>query len=145
MFDWVTEPQAWIALGTLIALEVVLGIDNIVFISIIAGRLPEHQRKLGRQLGIILAMAARLGMLFGIAWIINLVEPLFSVFGNEISGRDLIMIAGGLFLLGKATQEIHSKIAGTEEVKKTKKAASLEILVIFLCVSGSKRIEPTPP
>ena len=134
MFEWVTDPQAWIALGTLIALEVVLGIDNIVFISIIAGRLPEHQRKLGRRLGIILAMVARLGMLFGIAWIINLVEPLFSVFGNEISGRDIIMIVGGLFLLGKSTQEIHSKLTGTGEVKKGGKPASLFSVLVQIAI-----------
>jgi predicted tellurium resistance membrane protein TerC len=134
MFEWITEPQAWIALGTLIALEVVLGIDNIVFISILAGRLPEHQRKLGRQLGIILAMVARLAMLFGIAWIINLVEPLFSVFGNEISGRDIIMIAGGLFLLGKSTQEIHSKLAGTGEVKRKGKPASFFSVLVQIAI-----------
>ena len=110
MFGWVTDPQSWIALGTLIALEVVLGIDNIVFISIIAGRLPAKQRNKGRQLGILLAMITRLAMLFGIAWIIGLVEPLFTVFGNGISGRDIILIAGGLFLLGKATHEIHGKL-----------------------------------
>jgi predicted tellurium resistance membrane protein TerC len=134
MFEWITEPQAWIALGTLIALEVVLGIDNIVFISILAGRLPEHQRKLGRQLGIILAMVARLAMLFGIAWIINLVEPLFSVFGNEISGRDIIMIVGGLFLLGKSTQEIHSKLTGTGEVKKEEKPASFFSVLVQIAI-----------
>jgi predicted tellurium resistance membrane protein TerC len=134
MFEWVTDPQAWIALGTLIALEVVLGIDNIVFISIIAGRLPEHQRKLGRRLGIILAMVARLGMLFGIAWIINLVEPLFSVFGNDISGRDIIMIAGGLFLLGKSTQEIHSKLTGTGEIKKDEKPARFFPVLVQIAI-----------
>ncbi len=124
MFDWVTNAESWIALGTLIAIEIVLGIDNIVFISILAGRLPEEQRNRGRQLGIALAMVSRLAMLFGIAWIITLENPLFAVFDNEISGREIILIAGGLFLLGKATQEIHTKLTKFETPKTTKKNAT---------------------
>jgi len=125
MFQWVTDPQSWIALGTLIALEVVLGIDNIVFISILADRLPKQQRNKGRKLGIVLAMVTRLALLFGIAWIINLVQPLFVIFGNGISGRDIILIAGGLFLLGKSTQEIHGKLTKEEQIKTTSKTSGL--------------------
>jgi len=121
MFEWVTSPQSWIALGTLVALEIVLGIDNIVFISILAGRLPASQRNKARQSGLVLAMFTRLALLFGIAWIIGLVEPWFTVFGNEISGRDIILIVGGLFLLGKSTHEIHASLSeahSTETVSK---------------------------
>jgi predicted tellurium resistance membrane protein TerC len=124
MFEWVTDPQSWIALGTLVALEIVLGIDNVVFISILAGRLPPEQRNKGRQLGLIFAMVARLGMLFGISWIIGLVEPWFTVFNNEISGRDIILIVGGLFLLGKSTHEIHSKLTKDETAKEVSKNVS---------------------
>ncbi|MFC2145004.1 TerC family protein [Actinomycetota bacterium] len=124
MFEWVTDPQSWIALGTLVALEIVLGIDNVVFISILAGRLPPEQRNMGRQLGLVLAMVARLGLLFGIAWIIGLVEPWFTVLNNEISGRDIILIVGGLFLLGKATHEIHAKLTKDESSKTVSKNAS---------------------
>ncbi len=121
MFEWVTSPQSWIALGTLIALEIVLGIDNVIFISILAGRLPPEQRNRGRQLGLVFAMLARLGLLFGISWIIGLVEPWFTVFSNEISGRDIILIAGGLFLLGKSTHEIHAKLTKNETTKEVSK------------------------
>ncbi len=124
MFEWVTDPQSWIALGTLIALEIVLGIDNVVFISILAGRLPVEQRNKGRQLGLALAMVTRLALLFGISWIIGLVEPWFIVFSNEISGRDIIMIVGGLFLLGKATHEIHTKLTKDESAKEVSKNVS---------------------
>ena len=110
MFSWVSNPQAWIALVTLLALEIVLGIDNIIFIAILAGKLPVEQRNKARQLGLVLAMLTRLGLLFGIVWIIGLVEPWFTVFNNEISGRDIIMIVGGLFLLAKSTHEIHGKL-----------------------------------
>ncbi|MDH3451207.1 MAG: TerC family protein [Gammaproteobacteria bacterium] len=115
MFDWLLSPEAWIALGTLTALEIVLGIDNIIFISILVGRLPVHQRALARRLGLSLAMIARLALLFSIAWVIGLTAPWFSVFGEEISGRDLILFGGGLFLLAKATHEIHKSLEGTEE------------------------------
>ncbi len=114
MFDWLASPEAWIALGTLTALEIVLGIDNIIFISILVGRLPERQRALARNLGLGLAMIARLGLLFSIAWVMGLTEPLFSVLGQEISGRDLILVGGGLFLLAKSTHEIHNSLEGPE-------------------------------
>jgi len=110
MLAWMNSPESWVALGTLVALEVVLGIDNIIFISILVGRLPAAQRNRARRLGLGLAMLARLAFLFGIVWVMGLVEPLFSVFGKDLSGRDLILITGGLFLLGKSTHEIHSSL-----------------------------------
>lgn len=114
MFDWMTNPEIWIALGTLTALEIVLGIDNIIFISVLVGRLPQHQRNLARRLGLGLAMVARLGLLFSISLVMGLTAPLFTVLKQEISGRDLILIIGGLFLLAKATHEIHNCLEGTD-------------------------------
>ncbi len=107
MFEWIASPEAWIALATLIALEIVLGIDNIIFISILVGRLPPEQRNTARRIGLSLAMLMRLGLLFSIVWVMGLVDPLFEIFEQEISGRDIILILGGLFLLAKSTQEIH--------------------------------------
>ncbi len=112
--DWITDPQAWIALGTLTALEIVLGIDNIIFISILSGRLPEHQQARARTIGLGLALFGRVVLLLSIAWIMRLTAPLFEVLNAEISGRDLILLLGGLFLLAKATHEIHSKLEGAE-------------------------------
>ena len=112
--DWLSDPQSWIALLTLTVLEVVLGIDNIVFISILAGKLPPEKQKRARQVGLALAMVMRILLLLSIAWIARLTSPLFTVFGNEISGRDLILLGGGLFLLGKSTHEIHDKLEGEE-------------------------------
>jgi predicted tellurium resistance membrane protein TerC len=110
MFEWVFMPEALVALATLLALEIVLGIDNIIFITILVGRLPEVQRDLARTLGIGFAMVARLALLFSLAWIIGMVDPWFSLFKQEISGRDLVLVLGGLFLLTKATHEIHSSL-----------------------------------
>ena len=110
MFEWIYMPDAWMAMGALIALEVVLGIDNIVFISILAARLPEHQRNKALQFGIGLAMLSRLVLLFSLVWVMKLVEPLFSVIDNEISGRDIILLLGGLFLMAKSTHEIHNSL-----------------------------------
>ena len=110
MLEWVNNPEAWIALGTLVAIEIVLGIDNIIFISILVGRLPPEQQNLARQLGLGLAMLARLVLLFSIVWVMGLVQPWFALFGNDISGRDLILILGGLFLLAKSTHEIHASL-----------------------------------
>jgi len=110
MFAWIIEPEAWIALGTLVALEIVLGIDNIIFISILVGRLPDEQRNKARRLGLGLAMVSRLVLLFSIVWVMGLIEPWFSIFNHEISGRDIILIIGGIFLLAKSTHEIHSSL-----------------------------------
>lgn len=115
MFEWVTSPEAWVALATLTALEIVLGIDNIIFLSILVGRLPEKQRAFARRMGLGLAMFARLALLFSISWVMGLTRPWFEVFGYEISGRDVILIGGGLFLLAKATHEIHNSLEGEEE------------------------------
>ncbi|ALQ50905.1 TerC family protein [Nitrosomonas ureae] len=115
MFEWLTSPEAWIALGTLTALEIVLGIDNIIFISILVGRLPENQRAYARRMGLGLAMIARLALLFSISWVMGLTEPWVTVFGYEISGRDIILVGGGLFLIAKATHEIHNSLEGVEE------------------------------
>jgi predicted tellurium resistance membrane protein TerC len=112
--DWIADPQAWIALGTLTVLEIVLGIDNVVFISILAGKLPPDQQAKARRIGLLLAMVMRIGLLLSLTWIMRLTEPLFTVLRQEISGRDLILIAGGLFLLAKSTHEIHQKIEGDE-------------------------------
>jgi predicted tellurium resistance membrane protein TerC len=110
--EWLTNPEIWIALITLTALEVVLGIDNIIFISILAGRLPQHQQQRARRVGLLAAMITRLLLLFSLTWIIRLTAPLFTLLGHEFSGRDVILIAGGLFLLAKATHEIHDKLEG---------------------------------
>ena len=113
--EWITDPQAWIALATLTALEIVLGIDNIIFISILVGRLPEQRRNLARRLGLGLAMGTRIVLLLSLAWIMTLTAPLFTVTRWEISGRDLILLLGGLFLLWKSVHEIHNSLEGEEE------------------------------
>jgi predicted tellurium resistance membrane protein TerC len=125
MLELLTDPQAWIALATLTALELVLGIDNIVFISILVDRLPAAEQKRARQIGLFLAMFMRVGLLLVLAWIIGLVEPLFSVQGHEISGRDLILIGGGLFLIWKSTGEIHQTLEGSEEGGSTSVRANV--------------------
>ena len=112
--EWITEPSAWIAFLTLTALELVLGIDNIIFISILAGKLPPDHRKKARTLGLALAMITRVLLLLSLSWIIRLTAPLFTVLNQDISGRDMILIVGGLFLLGKSTFEIHGKLEGEE-------------------------------
>jgi predicted tellurium resistance membrane protein TerC len=115
MFEWIYSPEAWVALVTLTSLEIVLGIDNIIFISILVGRLPEHQRDRARILGLGLAMISRLLLLLTLAWMMRLTGNLFTVLEQEISGRDLILIAGGLFLLWKSTQEIWESLEGEED------------------------------
>ncbi|RRN59218.1 TerC family protein [Pseudoxanthomonas sp. SGNA-20] len=142
--DALLNPETWIALATLTALELVLGIDNIIFISILAGRLPPEQRNRARRLGIAAAAITRLGLLFTIAWIIGLTRPLFELFGHAFSWRDLILIGGGLFLIAKATHEIHQKIEGAglaEEGPNLARAATsfggviLQIMVLDIVFS----------
>lgn len=128
--DWLTDPQIWIALVTLTSLEIVLGIDNIIFISILASKLPKDQQNKARQVGLGLAMLTRIALLFSLSWIIGLTEPIFSVIGQEISGRDLILLLGGLFLLGKATYEIHERLEGEAGHASAKVAASFASVII---------------
>jgi predicted tellurium resistance membrane protein TerC len=113
--DWLSDPNAWAALVTLTVLEIVLGIDNIIFISILADRLPREQQGRARVVGLGIAMVSRILLLFSITWVMRLTAPLFTVFNQEISGRDIILIVGGLFLLAKSTHEIHNKLEGEEE------------------------------
>ena len=134
MFEWIASPEAWIALATLTALEIVLGIDNIIFISILVGRLPEHQRNFGRRVGLLLAMAMRLALLFSIAWVMGLKETWFTVLGQAISGRDVILIGGGLFLLAKSTHEIHNSLEGVEEDEPNIKVATLGPVLFQIAV-----------
>ena len=110
----VQDPAAWVALATLVVMEVVLGIDNLIFISILTNKLPEHQRERARKIGIGLALIMRLGLLATVAWIVRLTEPVFTVLGNKLSWKDLILIAGGLFLVWKATKEIHHHVDPTD-------------------------------
>ncbi|MEF2280280.1 TerC family protein [Deinococcus sp. YIM 134068] len=112
LFGWITQPEAWLAFGTLLLLEVVLGIDNVIFISILAGKLPPEQRQRARTIGLMAAMLMRLALLFSITWIYRLQNDLFSLFGVGFSGRDLILIFGGLFLLYKAVKEMHEQLEG---------------------------------
>jgi predicted tellurium resistance membrane protein TerC len=123
--DWITSPEAWIALLTLTVLEIVLGIDNVVFISILAGKLPADQQAKARRLGLGLAMFMRIALLFSITLIIRLTAPLFTVLGEEISGRDLVLIVGGLFLLAKSTREIHERLEGEDSETSVKARPSL--------------------
>jgi len=127
---WMAEPEAWIALLTLTVLEIVLGVDNIIFISILVGRLPDTQRNRARTFGLALAMVSRIVLLLSITWVMRLTEPILTIFSNAISGRDLILIVGGLFLLGKSTHEIHHSLEGPEEdVQQTQAAGFAGILI----------------
>jgi predicted tellurium resistance membrane protein TerC len=112
--DWLADPQGWIAFGTLVALEIVLGIDNVIFISILAGKLPAHEQQKARMTGLALAVITRLLLLLSLSWIIGLTAPILTISNFALSGRDLILLAGGLFLLGKSTREIHQKLEGEE-------------------------------
>jgi predicted tellurium resistance membrane protein TerC len=128
--EWLTDPQIWIALATLTFLEIVLGVDNVIFISILSGKLPADQQPRARRLGLLGAMGTRVLLLFSLAWIIRLTEPWFTVVGQEISGRDLILIGGGLFLLAKSTYEIHDKLEGEEGHASNRVAASFASVII---------------
>lgn len=138
--DWITDPQSWIALITLVALELVLGVDNVIFISILSGKLPENQREKARRTGIGLAVISRILLLLSISWVIGLKEPLFQIAKFEISGRDVILILGGLFLIFKATHEIHSKLEGQEghasaKVKATFTSVILQVMLLDVVFS----------
>lgn len=137
---WMAEPEAWIAFATLLGLEIVLGVDNIIFISILAGKLPVDQQAKARYVGLALALVMRIGLLFSITWVVSLVNPLFSVLGKPISGRDLILFFGGLFLIAKATHEIHQKLEGvagqaSSAVKAKFANVILQILVLDIVFS----------
>ena len=129
-FDWAGTAEGWIALATLTVLEIVLGIDNIVFISILAGKLPVAQRERARKVGLSLAMFIRIGLLLSITWVMGLTAPMFSALGNDISGRDLILIIGGLFLIAKSTHEIHDKLEGEDGSGSARAAASFAAVII---------------
>jgi predicted tellurium resistance membrane protein TerC len=140
VLELLTDPQVWVAFATLTALELVLGIDNIIFISILVDRLPEHQREIARKIGLGAAMFMRIGLLLVLAWIVGLTAPLFSVFGHDVSGRDLVLIAGGLFLLWKSVGEIHQSLEGeeghgTNVVKATFAAIIMQIMLIDIVFS----------
>ena len=140
MMELLTDPQAWVAFATLTALELVLGIDNIIFISILVDKLPKEKQELARRLGLFMAMFMRIGLLLVLSWIIGLVEPLFTVHKQEISGRDLILIGGGLFLIWKSTGEIHQSMEGEEghastAVKATFAAVIVQIMVVDMIFS----------
>lgn len=140
MIELLTDPQAWIALLTLTALELVLGIDNIIFISILVDKLPVEKRELARKIGLFMAMFMRIGLLLVLSWIVGLTAPLFTVLQNEFTGRDLILVAGGLFLLWKSAGEIHQLLEGTEgshsaTVPATFSAVIVQIMIIDLVFS----------
>ncbi|NIO41144.1 MAG: TerC family protein [Burkholderiales bacterium] len=131
---WVTSPEIWVAFLTLTALEIVLGIDNIIFISILADKLPKRQRREARMIGLGLAMVMRIVLLFSLAWMMRLTTPLFTVLKQDISGRDLILIAGGLFLIAKSTLEIHDKLEGEEGRSAARAAASFAGVLVQIAL-----------
>ena len=132
--DWLTDPNAWIALLTLTVLEIVLGIDNIVFISVLAGRLPKGQQARARRVGLGVALVMRVGLLLTISWVIGLTQPLFGLFGFEFSGRDVILIGGGAFLLAKATTEIHHALEGDESAGPGVRASTFASVIIQIAL-----------
>jgi len=131
---WLADPQVWVALATLTALEIVLGIDNIIFIAILSAKLPPAQQPRARFVGLAIAMITRVGLLFSLTWMMKLTAPLFALLGREISGRDLILIGGGLFLLAKSTLEIHDKLEGHHEEKSGAKARAVFGMVVLQIV-----------
>jgi len=132
--DWISSPEMWVALATLTLLEIVLGIDNIVFISILANKLPQAQRAKARYIGLGLAMIMRILLLLSLSWVMRLTDPLFAVFGHEVSGRDLILIFGGLFLIAKATSEIHDRLEGEEGHTSKKVVPSLASVLVQIAL-----------
>ena len=132
--EWLTDPQAWVALLTLTALEIVLGVDNIIFITVLVGRLPQRQRDKARVLGLGLAMFTRIALLLSIVWVMKLTAPLFVVFSREVSGRDLILIFGGLFLLWKSTIEIHDSLEGAVEEEGQKEVAGFGAVLAQIAI-----------
>lgn len=132
--EWIADPQAWVALLTLTALEIVLGIDNIIFISILVGRLPPEKRDLARRLGLGLAMGTRILLLLSLAWVMGLKDTLFTVFGQEISGRDLILLGGGLFLLWKSANEIYHSLENAEEEHKAGRGATFGSILVQIAI-----------
>ena len=145
--DWLTDPKVWIAFLTLVSLEMVLGIDNVIFISILASKLPQKQQAPARRIGLGLAVFSRILLLFSLSWIIRLETPLFSFWGFEISGRDLLLILGGLFLIGKATFEIHQRLEGEEghasaRVSATFAGVIVQVLLLDVVFSLDSVIQP---
>ncbi len=132
--DWLTNPEIWIALLTLTALEIVLGIDNIIFISILTDKLPANRQAFARRVGLGLAMVMRILLLLSLSWVIRLTEPLFTVLSQEISGRDLVLIGGGLFLLGKSTYEIHDSVEGAEGHGSARVPATLGAVLVQIMI-----------
>jgi predicted tellurium resistance membrane protein TerC len=130
MMTWLTDPEIWIALATLTFLEIVLGVDNIIFISILSGKLPAPQQPAARRVGLLLAMGTRILLLFSLAWVVRLTAPLFALWEHEISGRDLILITGGLFLLAKSTHEIHGRLEGEEGHGSTRAPSSFASVLV---------------
>ena len=130
MLELLTNPEAWLSLATLAALEIVLGVDNLIFIAILADKLPEGERARARKVGLLGAFVSRMGLLAGIAWIVKLKEPLFAIGGKEFSGKALILLGGGLFLLAKATKEIHHKLEADTEDHGTARAATTFVAVV---------------
>lgn len=129
-FDWIANPDVWISLCTLTALEIVLGIDNVIFISILAGKLPAAQQDRARKLGLSLALVTRILLLCSLAWMMRLTTPLFSLLGHGVSGRDLILLVGGLFLIGKSTHEIHGKLEGEDGHTTARIAPSFAAVIV---------------
>ncbi len=134
--DWIANPEIWIALVTLTVLEIVLGIDNVIFISILAGKLPKEQQSRARNVGLMLAMVTRVGLLLSISWVMSLEKPLFTlpILGKELSGRDLILLVGGLFLMFKSVREIHHKLEGSDENAPNVKAVGFGSVVVQIAI-----------
>ena len=134
MLELLADPSAWVALVTLSMLEIVLGIDNIIFISILVGRLPEARRERARIVGLALAMLTRIALLFSIVWLTRLVQPWFSLWGQEFSGRDIILIAGGLFLIVKSVLEVHNTLEGAEDERNARIFSSFFVIVVQIAI-----------